>query len=170
MVWYWAGPDFLHTAPTDYGLLWGWGALDFAGGTVVHINAGIAGLVGCLVIGPRIGYKVEPMPPHSLVMTMIGASLLWIGWFGFNAGSGLEANAYGALAFINTLVATAAAGACLGAHRAGDPQEAVAARRGVGRGCGPGRDHPGGRLRPPRHGDHPGRRRLGRSASSSSPR
>src|SRR5687768_14451165 len=111
MVWYWAGPDFLHAAPTDYGLLWGWGALDFAGGTVVHINAGIAGLVGCLVIGPRIGYKTEPMPPHSLVMTMIGASLLWIGWFGFNAGSGLEANAYGALAFINTLTATAAAGA-----------------------------------------------------------
>jgi Amt family ammonium transporter len=111
MVWYWAGPDFLHAAPTDYGLLWGWGALDFAGGTVVHINAGIAGLVGCLVIGPRIGYKTEPMPPHSLVMTMIGASLLWIGWFGFNAGSGLEANAFGALAFINTLVATAAAGA-----------------------------------------------------------
>jgi Amt family ammonium transporter len=78
---------------------------------VVHINAGIAGLVGCLVIGPRIGYKTEPMPPHSLVMTMIGASLLWIGWFGFNAGSGLEANAFGALAFINTLVATASAGA-----------------------------------------------------------
>ncbi|MFY7745324.1 MAG: ammonium transporter, partial [Erythrobacter sp.] len=92
MVWYWAGPDFLHTAPTDMGLLWGWGALDFAGGTVVHINAGIAGLVGCLVIGPRIGYKSEPMPPHSLVMTMIGASLLWIGWFGFNAGSALESN------------------------------------------------------------------------------
>jgi Amt family ammonium transporter len=111
MVWYWAGPDFLHAAPTDYGLLWGWGALDFAGGTVVHINAGIAGLVGCLVIGPRIGFKTEPMPPHSLVMTMIGASLLWIGWFGFNAGSGLEANAFGALAFINTLTATAAAGA-----------------------------------------------------------
>ncbi|MCZ8368539.1 MAG: ammonium transporter [Porphyrobacter sp.] len=111
MVWYWAGPDFLHTAPTDYGLLWGWGALDFAGGTVVHINAGIAGLIGCLIIGPRIGYKKEPMPPHSLVMTMIGASLLWIGWFGFNAGSALESNAFAALAFINTFVATAAAGA-----------------------------------------------------------
>lgn len=110
MVWYWAGPDFLPTAPDDSGLLWGWGALDFAGGTVVHINAGIAGLVGCLVIGPRLGYKSEPMPPHSLVMTMIGASLLWIGWFGFNAGSGLEANAFGALAFINTFTATAAAG------------------------------------------------------------
>ena len=111
MVWYWAGPDFLHAAPTDMGLLWGWGALDFAGGTVVHINAGIAGLIGCLIIGPRIGYKKEPMPPHSLVMTMIGASLLWIGWFGFNAGSALESNAFAALAFVNTFVATAAAGA-----------------------------------------------------------
>ncbi len=110
MVWYWAGPDFLHAAPDDSGLLWGWGALDFAGGTVVHINAGVAGLIGCLVIGPRIGYNSEPIPPHSLVMTMIGASLLWIGWFGFNAGSGLEANAFGALAFINTFTATAAAG------------------------------------------------------------
>ncbi len=111
MVWYWAGPDFLHAAPTDMGLLWGWGALDFAGGTVVHINAGIAGLVGCLIVGPRIGYKAEPMAPHSLVMTMIGASLLWVGWIGFNAGSGLEANAFGALAFLNTMTATAAAGA-----------------------------------------------------------
>ena len=110
MVWYWAGPDFLNAAPDDSGLLWGWGALDFAGGTVVHINAGIAGLVGCLVIGPRLGYKTEAMPPHSLVMTMIGASLLWVGWFGFNAGSALESNAFAALAFINTLVATAAAG------------------------------------------------------------
>ena len=110
MVWYWAGPDFLHAAPDDSGLLWGWGALDFAGGTVVHINAGIAGLIGCLVIGPRLGYRSEPMPPHSLVMTMIGASLLWIGWFGFNAGSALESNAFAALAFINTFVATAAAG------------------------------------------------------------
>jgi Amt family ammonium transporter len=121
MVWYWAGPDFLaativkdaagNLVSQDAGLLWGWGALDFAGGTVVHINAGIAGLVGCLIIGPRIGYKKEPMPPHSLVMTMIGASLLWIGWFGFNAGSALESNAFAALAFINTFVATAAAGA-----------------------------------------------------------
>jgi Amt family ammonium transporter len=109
MVWYWAGPDFLSDAPTDTGLLYGWGALDFAGGTVVHINAGIAGLVGCLVIGKRTGYKQEPMPPHSLTMTMIGASLLWIGWFGFNAGSNLEANGLAALAFINTFVATAAA-------------------------------------------------------------
>ena len=110
MVWYWAGPDFLPAAPADFGFLYGKGARDFAGGTVVHINAGIAGLVGCIVIGKRVGYGKEPMPPHSLTMTMIGASLLWVGWFGFNAGSGLEANAFGALAFINTLTATAAAG------------------------------------------------------------
>ncbi|MEO6113270.1 MAG: ammonium transporter [Sphingomicrobium sp.] len=109
MVWYWAGPDFLPTQPGDYGLLYGWGALDFAGGTVVHINAGIAGLVGCLIIGKRIGYNAEPMPPHSLTMTMIGASLLWVGWFGFNAGSNLEANGVTSLAFINTFVATSAA-------------------------------------------------------------
>jgi Amt family ammonium transporter len=85
------------------------GALDFAGGTVVHIDAGIAGLVGCLIIGKRIGYPREPMAPHSLTMTMIGASLLWVGWFGFNAGSNLEANGAAALAFVNTMVATAAA-------------------------------------------------------------
>ena len=85
------------------------GALDFAGGTVVHIDAGIAGLVGCLLIGKRLGYPREPMPPHSLTMTMIGASLLWVGWFGFNAGSNLEANGTTALAFVNTMVATAAA-------------------------------------------------------------
>ena len=109
MVWYWAGPDFLPDAPTDYGLMWGWGALDFAGGTVVHINAGIAGLVGALMIGKRIGFPKEPMPPHSLVMTMIGASLLWVGWFGFNAGSNLEANGVTGVAFINTMVATCAA-------------------------------------------------------------
>ncbi|EIZ80786.1 Amt-family ammonium transporter [Novosphingobium sp. Rr 2-17] len=109
MVWYWAGPDFLIDAPTDAGLLWSWGALDFAGGTVVHINAGIAGLVGCLIIGKRTGYPKEPMPPHSLVMTMIGASLLWVGWFGFNAGSNLEANGVTAVAFINTMLATCAA-------------------------------------------------------------
>ncbi len=109
MVWYWAGPDFLVDAPTDYGYLWGKGALDFAGGTVVHINAGIAGLVGCILIGKRVGYGKEATPPHSLTMTMIGASLLWVGWFGFNAGSNLESNAVTAVAFINTFVATAAA-------------------------------------------------------------
>jgi Amt family ammonium transporter len=110
MVWYWPGPDFTAGLPDDHGYLWGLGALDFAGGTVVHINAGIAGLVGCIVIGKRVGYQTDPMPPHSLTMTMIGASLLWVGWFGFNAGSNLEANKYAALAFINTMTATAAAG------------------------------------------------------------
>ena len=85
------------------------GALDFAGGTVVHINAGISGLVGALVLGKRAGYGKEAMPPHSLTMTMIGASLLWVGWFGFNAGSNLEANGTTALAFVNTMVATCAA-------------------------------------------------------------
>jgi Amt family ammonium transporter len=119
MVWYWAGPDFLvdtikkaadgTVIAQDAGKLWGMGALDFAGGTVVHINAGIAGLVGCLMIGKRIGYGKEATPPHSLTMTMIGASLLWVGWFGFNAGSNLEANGVAAVAFINTFVATAAA-------------------------------------------------------------
>ena len=109
MVWFWAGPDFLVDFPDDKGFLWAMGALDFAGGTVVHINAGIAGLVGCLVIGPRIGLHKEPMPPHSLTLTMVGASLLWVGWFGFNAGSNLESNGITALAFLNTFVATAAA-------------------------------------------------------------
>jgi ammonium transporter, Amt family len=119
MVWYWAGPDFLidtikkaadgSIISQDAGLLWGMGALDFAGGTVVHINAGIAGLVGCLIIGKRVGFGKEATPPHSLTMTMIGASLLWVGWFGFNAGSNLEANGLAALAFMNTFVATAAA-------------------------------------------------------------
>jgi ammonium transporter, Amt family len=109
MVWYWAGPDFLPDAPTDAGYLWAMGALDFAGGTVVHINAGIAGLVGCLIIGPRLGFGKEATPPHSLTMTMIGASLLWVGWFGFNAGSNLESNAVTGVAFINTMVATCAA-------------------------------------------------------------
>jgi ammonium transporter, Amt family len=91
------------------GYLLGKGALDFAGGTVVHINAGVAGLVGAYMLGKRIGYGRESMAPHSLTLTMVGASLLWVGWFGFNAGSNLEANAGAALAFLNTLVATAAA-------------------------------------------------------------
>jgi len=109
MVWYWAGPDFLPNAPTDGGFLFLKGALDFAGGTVVHINAGIAGLVGCIMVGKRVGFGRDATPPHSLTMTIIGASLLWVGWFGFNAGSNLEANGVTATAFINTFVATAAA-------------------------------------------------------------
>jgi ammonium transporter, Amt family len=113
MVWWWAGPDTVATHPADpiqAGLLWGYGALDFAGGTVVHINAGIAALVGALILGKRTGYKTEAMPPHSLTLTITGAGLLWVGWFGFNAGSNLESNFYAGLAMINTFVATAAAG------------------------------------------------------------
>jgi Amt family ammonium transporter len=134
MVWYWAGPDAIADAAkavaaagadavkkaaaeaklaevqADAGLIYRWGALDFAGGTVVHINAGIAGLVGAIIIGKRVGYGREAMAPHSLTMTMIGAALLWVGWFGFNAGSNLEANGTAALAMINTFVATAGAG------------------------------------------------------------
>jgi len=132
MVWYWPGPDAIDAAAkalaaatddaakktaqealdavnADAGQVFLWGAIDFAGGTVVHINAGIAGLVGALIIGKRTGYGKELMPPHSLVMTMIGASLLWVGWFGFNVGSNLEANGTAALAMINTFVATCAA-------------------------------------------------------------
>ena len=115
MMWFWAGPDAITNDQTlaqvtnAAGWLWAKGALDFAGGTVVHINAGIAGLVGCLMIGKRIGYGREAMPPHSLTMTMIGASLLWVGWFGFNVGSNLEATGLAALAFVNTHLATAAA-------------------------------------------------------------
>ncbi|RUU09812.1 ammonium transporter, partial [Mesorhizobium sp. M7A.T.Ca.TU.009.01.3.2] len=106
MVWFWGGPS-AYSDPT--GLIFSFGAIDFAGGTVVHINAGIAGLVGALMIGKRSGYKKDLMAPHSMTLTMVGASLLWVGWFGFNAGSNLEANAYAVLAMINTFVATAAA-------------------------------------------------------------
>jgi Amt family ammonium transporter len=115
MVWFWTGPDAIKDAATaategaKAGFLFQKGALDFAGGTVVHINAAIAGLVGAFLIGKRVGYGRESMAPHSLTMTMIGASLLWVGWFGFNAGSALEAGDVAALAFINTLLATAAA-------------------------------------------------------------
>jgi Amt family ammonium transporter len=115
MVWYWPGPDaYADPARADAlnasaGFIWQMGALDFAGGTVVHVNAGVAGLVGAYLLGPRLGYGREALRPHSLTMTMIGASLLWFGWFGFNAGSALEANASAALAFLNTYLATACA-------------------------------------------------------------
>jgi Amt family ammonium transporter len=115
MVWFWAGPD-AYTDPklvdsinAKAGLIWQWGALDFAGGTVVHIIAGIAGLVGAIMLGKRIGYGREALTPHNLPMTMIGASMLWVGWFGFNAGSALEAGNSATLAFINTFLATACA-------------------------------------------------------------
>ena len=115
MVWYWDGPDAITDAASlekvtaAAGFMWAKGALDFAGGTVVHINAAVAGLVGAYMIGKRVGYGKEAMAPHSLPLTMVGASLLWVGWFGFNAGSNLEANGIASLAFINTVVATAAA-------------------------------------------------------------
>ena len=115
MVWFWAGPDAYTAANVvdatnaKAGFIWQMGALDYAGGTVVHINSGVAGLVGALVLGKRVGWGKESMAPHNLPMTMIGASLLWVGWFGFNAGSALEANGSAALAFINTFLATACA-------------------------------------------------------------
>ncbi len=132
MVWYWAGPDAIDAAAkavaaatdaaakkaaeaklsevmADAGLIYQWGAIDFAGGTVVHINSGIAGLVGALVVGKRIGFGRDLMPPHSMVFAMVGACLLWVGWFGFNAGSNLEAVGGAPLAMINSFVATAAA-------------------------------------------------------------
>jgi Amt family ammonium transporter len=115
MVWYWDGPDAITDAKSleavtaAAGWLWAKGALDFAGGTVVHINAGIAGLVGAIMLGKRIGYGRENMAPHSLTLTMVGAALLWVGWFGFNAGSNLEATGTAALAVVNTMAATAIA-------------------------------------------------------------
>ena len=115
MVWFWMGPDaytgkeVVDAMNAKAGYIWQSGALDFAGGTVVHINAAVAGLVGAFMVGKRIGYGKESMAPHSLTLTMVGAALLWVGWFGFNAGSALEANGFAALAFINTLGATAAA-------------------------------------------------------------
>ena len=115
MVWFWMGPDAYASKEVvdamngKAGLIWQWGALDFAGGTVVHINAAVAGLVGAFMIGKRVGYGREAMAPHSLPLTMVGASLLWVGWFGFNAGSALEAGNSAILAFMNTFTATAAA-------------------------------------------------------------
>jgi Amt family ammonium transporter len=117
MVWWWPGPDAVATGAAvkdgvvqGAGLIWNFGALDFAGGTVVHINSGIAALVGAIILGKRTGYRRDPMPPHSLTMTLIGTGLLWFGWFGFNAGSNLESNYYAVLAMANTFLAPAAAG------------------------------------------------------------
>ena len=115
MVWFWMGPDAYASKEVvdamngKAGLVWQWGALDFAGGTVVHINAAVAGLVGAYMVGKRVGYGKEAFTPHSLTLTMVGASLLWVGWFGFNAGSALEASNGAVLAFMNTFTATAAA-------------------------------------------------------------
>jgi Amt family ammonium transporter len=130
MVWYWAGPEAVVAAAKavadagadeakkqaaetalaavngNAGLAFQWGAIDFAGGTVVHINSGIAALMGALLVGKRVGYGKEAMPPHSLTLTLVGGALLWVGWFGFNAGSALEAGGTAALAMANTFVAT----------------------------------------------------------------
>ena len=165
MVWYWDGPGRDHRPKSvdarhrRAGWLWQKGALDFAGGTVVHINAGVAGLVGAYLIGKRIGYGKESMPPHNLPLTMIGACLLWVGWFGFNAGSNLEATGNSAaIAFLNTIVATAMAVLAwlmVESLRAARPGP----RRGIGRGRRAGRDHSGVRFRRPdrRASDRPGR-------------
>ena len=115
MVWFFPGPDAFTSTDAvpgvlaKSGYLWAKGALDFAGGTVVHINAAVAGLVGAYVIGKRTGYGREAIKPHNLTQTMVGASILWVGWFGFNAGSALEAGGVAAIAFVNTFLATAAA-------------------------------------------------------------
>ena len=115
MVWFWMGPDaysakdVVDATTAKAGLIWQWGALDFAGGTVVHVNAAVAGLVGAFMVGKRIGYGKEAFTPHSLTLTMVGASMLWVGWFGFNAGSALEAGNSAVLAFMNTFSATSAA-------------------------------------------------------------
>ncbi len=115
MVWFWMGPDayaskeVVDAMNAKAGYLWQMGALDFAGGTVVHINAAVAGLVGAIMIGKRVGYGKEAFTPHSLTLTMVGASMLWVGWFGFNAGSALEASNSAVLAFMNTFSATSAA-------------------------------------------------------------
>ena len=191
MVWYWAGPDAIDAAAkalaaaadgaaktaaqakldavnADAGLIFQWGAIDFAGGTVVHINAGIAGLVGALLLGKRIGFGKELMPPHSLTMTMIGAALLWVGWFGFNAGSNLEASGGAVLAMTNTFVATAAAALAwmfVEWMAKGKPSLLGARHR---RGRGSGRGHAGVRLRRPDGRDrarHRRRRRLLRSSA-----
>ena len=170
MVWYWAGPDAIDAAAkavaaaadgaaktaaqakldevnADAGLIFSWGAIDFAGGTVVHINAGIAGLVGALLLGKRIGFGKELMPPHSLVMNMIGGSLLWVGWFGFNAGSNLEASGGAVLAMTNSFVATAGAALAWMFVEWMAQGQTLAARCSHRRGRGPRRRHAGFRLR-----------------------
>ncbi len=147
MVWWWAGPDAYTdadaaaAATATAGFLFQKGALDFAGGTVVHINAGIAGLVGALMIGKRIGYGSTAMPPHNLPLVMIGASLLWVGWFGFNVGSGLEANGFTAMVFANTHPGHCGRGIGLDIRRVDPPRNADDARCCLGCGGRPRRDH-----------------------------
>jgi ammonium transporter, Amt family len=176
MVWFWMGPDayaakeVVDEMTAKAGFIWQMGALDFAGGTVVHINAAVAGLVGAFMIGKRIGYGREAMAPHSLTLTMVGASLLWVGWFGFNAGSALEANGFAALAFMNTLVATAGAVLtwCIG--EAHDEGQGLHAGRSLWRGGRFGGHHPGsGQRRRRWRPDHRPDRRLCRPVGRDCP-
>ena len=151
--WVWGPDGFLSSA----------GILDFAGGTVVHINAGVAGLMAALVLGKRRGYGQEPMPPHNLVLSLIGASLLWVGWFGFNAGSAVAANGNAGMAMAVTQIATAAAALTWMFDRMGQAaRQAERARHHLRRGRRAGGDHPGLRLcRSARRADHRHRRRRG---------
>ena len=152
MVWFWAGPDAYTTAEAGAaatataGFLFQKGALDFAGGTVVHINAGIAGLVGALVVGKRTGYGKVAMPPHNLPFMMIGASLLWVGWFGFNVGSNLEANGLRGSGVREHAAGRRCRDARLDVRGVGHEGHADDARRGLGCGRRSRRDHPGLRL------------------------
>ena len=148
--WVWGG-GFLGAA----------GVLDFAGGLVVHLNAGIAGLVCCLVIGKRQGYGVEYMAPHNLVLTLIGTSLLWVGWFGFNAGSALSSGELAGSAMLNTHISAAVAALVWMCDRMGEPRQALGARHPVRRRGGPRHHHAGRGLRRAvgGHGDRRRRRR-----------
>ena len=140
-------------------------AIDFAGGTAVHINAGAAGLALALVLGKRVGFGKEPMRPHNLTLVMLGAGLLWFGWFGFNAGSALGANGTAAITWVNTLAATGAAAARLVGHREDPRRTRHLPRCGLRRRRRPGRHHPGLLLG---HADRRGRGRH-RSAACSAP-
>ena len=137
------------------------GAIDFAGGLVVHMSSGFSALVAAIMLGKRRGFGKEPMPPHSLPLCLIGAGLLWTGWFGFNAGSALSARPLAALAFLNTSTAASMAVVDLGGDRVDAPRQADRARRGDRRGRGPGRDHAGLRQRLADGRDRDRHRRVG---------
>ena len=155
MVWFWMGPDAYASKEVvdamngKAGLIWQWGALDFAGGTVVHINAAMAGIVGAFMIGKRVGYGKEAMAPHSLPLTMVGAAMLWVGWFGFNAGSALEAGNSRRAGLHEHLHRHLGRGAGLVHRRSADARQGLDAGCGVGCRGRPGGDHAGGRQRRP---------------------
>jgi Amt family ammonium transporter len=160
MVWWWGGP-IMASDPANAealaagaGLIWSFGALDFAGGTVVHINSGVAALVGALLLGSRTGYRKEPMPPHNLTFTVIGAGLLWVGWVGFNAGSNLEATPTRARAHQHVRRSGRRC-ALLDAHRMAHEGQTQPARPGSGAVAGLVADHAGCRFRWPGGRAHP---------------